>query len=114
MRPPALDGEHIAGAVGRVRPRYVVIMELIARHHVPRGASRGEFTNGLGRVLVLRGGHEPQQSAGQILIAQRVRTAGSKSASDRARIRVPGLRDRIARPFAPCGQQTGFRRPAVT
>ena len=27
---------------------------------------------------------------------------------------VPGLRDRIARPFAPCGQQTGFRRPAVT
>ena len=87
MRPPALDGEHIAGAVGRVRPRYVVIMELIARHHVPRGASRGEFTNGLGRVLVLRGGHEPQQSAGQILIAQRVRTAGSKSASDRAQIR---------------------------
>jgi Transposase domain (DUF772) len=27
---------------------------------------------------------------------------------------VPGLRDRIARPFAPYGQQIGFRRPAVT
>ena len=60
-------------------------------------SSRGEFTNGLGRVLVLRGGHEPQQSGGQILIAQRVRPARQQVSFGQSTDPVPGLRDRIAR-----------------
>ena len=69
-------------------------------------SSRGEFTNGLGRVLVLRGGHEPQQSAGQILIAQRVRPARQQVSFGQSTDPVPGLGTGSP------GRRLGVRPPA--